>query len=592
MIDRRKPGIILLCCAVFFLACCVPASAAVPGDTDGDTLVSEGELSTAIQGYLNATYAGGSGGLDRAALSLAAHNTLNIPYGQIVVAVSSERDLLQPAYIDAKGVPEGSLIYEGLVTRTRDKGHIGWLATSWESSADGTTWTFHIPEGATWHDGEPATASDVVFSYDYLKEKGLKNSGVLKHVTSVEPLDDTTVVYYCDCCMPLFPDILSTGPGVAIFPEHIWSAIENPAKQSDPEYIGSGPFKYVSSVSGDSYKLEAYRNYHGTLPYVDKVVRKLYSSQDTQILVLKQGKVDYVYDLAPATARSLQSEKGIGVTQIPAGGKAYEVAFTCDVYPANITGFRQALSHAVNRDRMCGQIDSLATEPTDTVFLVPSLAGDQVNEDTNGLYDYDLDKAKKMLADAGFTLKTEGGKNVLYGPDNTPVTITIPLGDKASINKVDEKIVLVLKEDWDAELGIRIEVENLQADSSAYKKRIGETAVHFDGMPGFFHDDISRLDNFQKSPRGHNYYHFDNATFNDLIDELGNTMDAVERQAIGDELQVILSEQVPCIPVCSMDSFNAYRSDRFAGFDDLILEGSGDINILSHIKPASTEVNR
>ena len=55
---------------------------------------------------------------------------------------------------------------------------------------------------------------------------------------------------------------------------------------------------------------------------------------------------------------------------------------------------------------------------------------------------------------------------------------------------------------------------------------------------------------------------------------------------------MILSEQVPCIPVCSMDSFDAYRSDRFAGFDALILEGGGDINIFSHIKPASTEVNR
>ena len=69
-------------------------------------------------------------------------------------------------------------------------------------------------------------------------------------------------------------------------------------------------------------------------------------------------------------------------------------------------------------------------------------------------------------------------------------------------------------------------------------------------------------------------------------------MDAAQRQAIGDELQMILSEQVPCIPVCSMDSFDAYRSDRFAGFDALILEGGGDINIFSHIKPASTEVNR
>lgn len=592
MIMKRKSGLVMVCCVVLFLACCMPVSAGVPGDTNGDTIVSDGELSTAILDYLDTTYADGSGGLDQADLSLAAHNTLDIPYGQIVVAVSnSKTDLLQKSYIDAKGVPAGSLIYEGLVTRATDKSHIGWLATSWEHNADGTTWTFHIPENATWQDDVPVTAQDAVFSYQYLKDNGLKNQNVLKQVTSVETPDDHTVVYHCDCCMPLFPDILSTGPGVAIFPEHIWENLD-PSTESDPDYIGCGPFTYVSSISGSSYKMKAYEGYHGSLPYVGTVVRKLYSSEDSSVLALKSGDVDYLSDLSPAAARSLTSTDGIGVTTIPSGGKAYEVAFTCDVYPANITEFRQALSHAVNRDRMCEVIDGAATRATNTVFLVPALAGDQVNEATNNLYDYNLTRAKAMLADAGFTLDTSGEKNVLYGPDGKAVEITIPLGGKASVNNVDEKIVQVLREDWEKELGIKITVLNDQSDSDTYDADIEKNAVRIDGMPGFFHDDIDRLDDFQTSPRGKNYYHFDNATFNGLIDDLDNTIDPAQRKQIGDELQVVLSEQVPCIPVCSMDSFNAYRSDRFAGFDSLILEGGGDINIFSHVKPASTEVNR
>jgi peptide/nickel transport system substrate-binding protein len=594
MSELKGPSAFFVCCSILFLIliCCVPVSAGIPCDTTGDGVVSEDELSTGILNYLNATYAAGPASLDKADLSLAAHNTLHIPYGQLVVAVDSENELLPRAYIDEKGVPEDSLIYEGFVTRARDKEDLGWLASSWEHSADGKAWTFHIPSGSTWQDGVPVTANDAVFSYRYINDKGLKNRNVLSHVTNVTALNNTTVVYSLDICMPQFPDLLATGPGIAIFPEHIWSSISNPNKESDPDYIGSGPFLYNSSISGDSYKLEAYRGYHGSVPYVNTIVRKLYSSEDIRVLALKNGDVDFVSDLAPATAQSLQGVNGIGVTTIPAGGKSFEVAFNLDIYPANNTLFREALSHAVNRDRMCQLIDRQATEATNTAFLIPALAGDQVNNATNDRYDYDLTTAKALLAQAGFTLKTENRKNVLYGPDNQVVTITIPLGGKASTNGIDEKIVQVLKEDWETDLGITLTVENLKADDDQYDKRIDGDAVRIDGMPSYFHDDIARLNNFQSSPLGKNYYHFDNGTFNELIDTLQNTVEESQRKAIGNQLQEILVEQIPCIPVCSMDAFDAYRSDRFYGFDSLIHKDGGDINIFSHVKPASTEVNR
>ena len=121
---------------------------------------------------------------------------------------------------------------------------------------------------------------------------------------------------------------------------------------------------------------------------------------------------------------------------------------------------------------------------------------------------------------------------------------------------------------------------------------IGETAVRTDGMPGCFHDGIDRPDYFQTSPRGENNYRFANATFNGLIGDLGGTLSVTQRKAIGDELLAILSEQVPCVPVCSMASFDAFRSDRFACFASPFLKDGGDINILSHIRQASAEVSR
>jgi len=147
----------------------------------------------------------------------------------------------------------------------------------------------------------------------------------------------------------------------------------------------------------------------------------------------------------------------------------------------------------------------------------------------------------------------------------------------------------VLKEDWEGKLGIRI-VETPQVDDSIYLDWIARTAVHFDGMPGRWHEDIDRLDNFQRSPLGENYYHFDNETFNRLITELKSTADPAERKEIGFRLQEILVEEVPCIPVFSQDAFMAYRSDRFVGWDAPLLGGGGNIRLFAEIRPANAEV--
>jgi peptide/nickel transport system substrate-binding protein len=173
MTERYVPKI-LICCAVL-LVCCAPVTAGIPGDADGDTIVSERELSTAI---LNSLTADPENSLYADELSLAAHNYLHLPYGQLIVAVSGE-DYLIPStsYIDQKGVPADSLIYEGLVTKLRPKEgepkeYLGWLAEEWESSDDAMTWTFHLVRNATWHDGTPFTSADVQFTYEYFRDHG------------------------------------------------------------------------------------------------------------------------------------------------------------------------------------------------------------------------------------------------------------------------------------------------------------------------------------------------------------------------------------------------------------------------------------
>jgi len=90
--------------------------------------------------------------------------------------------------------PTGSLIYEGLVTKGRNGTYRGWLAESWEPSQNGSVWTFHLVQNATWHDGTPCTCRDVKFTNDYMKAKNLTMSFVLSDVLNVTCPDPYTAV--------------------------------------------------------------------------------------------------------------------------------------------------------------------------------------------------------------------------------------------------------------------------------------------------------------------------------------------------------------------------------------------------------------
>ena len=142
----------------------------------------------------------------------------------------------------------------------------GLLAESWESSDDGLEWTFHLREGVTWHDGEPFTADDVVFTTDYIKGKASispigsswYNTGV---INSVEALDDYTVVITLN--YPYAPFMQQVAAVIPIMPKHIWEDVEDPSKYMEDEAaIGTGPFILEDyDTDQQSYKYTANKDY-------------------------------------------------------------------------------------------------------------------------------------------------------------------------------------------------------------------------------------------------------------------------------------------------------------------------------------------
>jgi peptide/nickel transport system substrate-binding protein len=296
----------------------------------------------------------------------------------LVVAVSSSF-FMQGNVLGQGGAPSGSFVYEGLVTKNRESGYDGWLAESWESNEDATAWTFHLVE-AQWHDGQPFISEDVEFTYNYITDNKMWLASVLSMVDYVDCPDERTAVFHMKSPSPAFLDDISHCPGICIIPKHIWEDIDDPDHYVDEEFVGTGPFKFVSVVPDQYVKLVANGDYYGGRPAIGEVILKIIPNKDAQILAMKSGEVDVVSEISPAVAQSIEGSNGIETFVAPET-RGYELGFNLNNYPTDSLEFRKAMAHAIDREKICNIVFGGYATPTETTFLMPSVAYDFVNPD-------------------------------------------------------------------------------------------------------------------------------------------------------------------------------------------------------------------
>jgi len=473
----------------------------------------------------------------------------------VIIPASSSKDVEYVSSMQKKSTPPG--VYEGLVIKDRSGEFGPALARNWNVSDDAKIWTFHLAENARWHDGVPFTCADLKFTNDYMKENNLTMGFVLKDVESVDCPDDHTAVFTLKTSYSGFLDQISRQPGITFSPRHIWENITDPQHYKDTTFVGTGPFVFERADSG-YVRLKINTAYYGKVPAVSGFVLKLISNPDSQVLALKNGEVDVVSGISPAVAQSLAGEKKISIYAIN-DTAAYEVAFNTARYPSNISAFRQAMSHAVDRDTVSSLFGT--GRPTSSTFLIPNLAGDYVNPADMGMYDYNLTKAREILKGAGFTRNPEG---LLVGPDGNPVTIAIPISSKGGSG--NQKVIAVLKNDWE-NLGITVSTLSYE-DTTQFRKAVNANPVFIDAFPVTLHDDADALVNFAVTPMQEtNYYNYNNSEYNSLVSRIQNTADRAEIKRLAYRMQDILAKDIPTVPVCTTDTLVAYRNDRFTGWD-------------------------
>jgi len=305
------------------------------------------------------------------------------------------------------------------------------LAESWTVSDDQLTWTFELRDGVTFHDGSAFTAEDVVYSYDRIVDEELANAWKFAAVTDVVAVDEDTVTITVAQPTPNLLSNLGGFKGMAIVSEE---NVTSGDIQTKP--IGTGPFKVDSVVSGDSITLTANADYWGGAPALGGVTFSFISEPATALAALRSGEVDWTDVVPDQQVAELQENEDLTLETSPSSDYWY-LALNENKAPWDDVRVRQAIAYAIDREAIV-QATSYGTAQ-ENQLAIPEDSVWFTGYDT---YSTDLDKAKQLLDEAGFT----GGTLDFLATSDYPETVTAaqiiasnlePLGIDVQIRQPD-----------------------------------------------------------------------------------------------------------------------------------------------------------
>ncbi|HZV74074.1 MAG TPA: ABC transporter substrate-binding protein [Conexibacter sp.] len=284
--------------------------------------------------------------------------------------------------------------YDGLTNWSQDPTRLAaGLATSWQSNADATEWTFTLRDGVTFHDGEPLTSESVKKSMEhYLRGKGSYMGAYVGTFSSIDASDPKKVVIrYKDP----FPDLARNMPWLGIISaKALTGSPDQIAKRLDARSAGAGAFVITRSPDGGTVTGDAFGAYWGAGPYLQQLVFRAVPVKSAQVSALRSNDLQWIPQVVPQTLSSLQ---GAFNTSGQVGWLQYMVNFACDLAPTDNAQVRQAISYAIDREAILKAVLQGQGEVANS-FMPPGCYGSQT---TNPRYDFDAARAKSMISRLG-----------------------------------------------------------------------------------------------------------------------------------------------------------------------------------------------
>jgi peptide/nickel transport system substrate-binding protein len=476
-----------------------------------------------------------------------------------------------------------------LVNPTGDLGTTPWLAESVEWNDDYTELTVVPRSGVKWSDGTAFTGDDIVFTFDmYLSGKLSDTSGLKYEGATVE--GDAITLKFADSKYTAQSRVLHT----PIVPKHIWENIADP--NTDPLTgeglaVGTGPY-VLDNWSTESVTLTANEDYWGGELAVPELHYVSYGDNAALTTALVSGDADWAQAFIPQIQNSyLAADENNHFLVSPTAG-AGTLFMNLQTKPFNNPALREALAWTIDRE---AYVDIAREGASEAVWNVTGLGtlleGEILPEYKDENYAVDVDKAKQILTDAGYTWKDDA----LIDPDGEAVSFSISVPAGWSDWNTEQALIA---EELDEALGIEVKVD--QPDwggwDAARQEGTFQAIIHWledtgnaYGLytstmdPKWIVDDKAQF----------NFGRFNDPAVTAALNTYANASSDDERQAASAVLQKAFAENVPAIPLGAHPLLGEYNTRNYVGFpteSDQYASADptqpGIVQILAKLKPA------
>ena len=446
-----------------------------------------------------------------------------------------------------------NLLYDCLIWRKGDgSGYVGQAAEKWEN-VDPTTWRFHLRPGLTFHNGEPLDANAVKWNIDRVRTReDFQVKPQWAFVKDVKVIDEKTIEITTNNPHAYFEYDISYN-GCEILPPKYLEEVGEEKFAVQP--VGSGPYKLSEAVLNEKYVFEAWDEYWGGKPPVDKVIYQVVPEKASQIAALLAGQVDLVAGIPLPEVPRVESAEGLETmkqssnrlhmlylrSEIESGNMAKKYP---DYKPATLDKrIRQAISHALDRN-LLAEVQGSAT-PTlvrlsrnDPESFPEKYTGAEVADEW-----YDPELAKKLIKEAGYD-PDAGNKPKLY--------FDAPAAYFGNEKEVAEVIKAMLEE-------VGFEVDLNIMDSSAYFEQIDEPGNNRDMLLVTLGGGASLIPTFYTCDWWESTYHVCEPEWSALGEKIIKTVDPVERKELWSKWWEYFIDFAHTVPLYEMD--NVYAMD-------------------------------
>jgi len=442
------------------------------------------------------------------------------------------------------------LIYSRLMTFDERGNAVHDLVASSGVSADGTVYNFELKPNVVWHDGAPLTAADVVFTVELMRNGGdFVPADLQEFWTDIEVigLSDTSLQFRLPEPFAPFLDYLSFG----ILPQHLLNGktvVEINELDFNIQPIGSGPYKFDRLIAENGQiaglVLVLNEDYYGNKPYIEQLVFRYYPDSAAALQAYKNGQVLGINLINSDVLADALNQQNLAVYT----GRLPELSIVMlnlenDEAPfLDQVNIRRALYLGINRQSIIDQIIGGQGILADG----PIFPGTWAFYDGTPRVEFDAERAKQLLDEAGFTISTENASQRV-STDGTVLAFNLLYPEDEQHRLIAEAI----QRDW-ANIGVTVTLE-----AAAYDVLVLDRLTNRNYQAALVDMNLSRYPDPDPYPfwdsiqatGGQNYSQWDHKIASEYLEEARVTTDLGERARLYRNFQVIFADELPSLPL-------------------------------------------